>query len=205
MASAREHLAEAVELLRGREGSETPLAGTLTNLGLAAFLEGDYVTAEARYREGRALFEHRFGADHAYVAIADTYIGRTLWKRGRAAEAGRRLARATQVLARHQPAMASRLVAALTWAGRLRMETNPAEGEVKLREAAGLARQRLPEHSSERGEAEVALGLCLLERGAREEGMPLVEAGYRSLLAAHGTTHPMTHWASTAPERGGGP
>lgn len=204
MEAARAHLAEAAGLLRGREGSDTPLAGALMNLGLAAFLQDDYVTAEARYREGRALFEHRFGADHAYVAIADSYLGRTLWKQGRTAEAERRLARATTVLERHQPAMASRLVAALTWAGRLRMEANPGQGELKLRAAVALARERLPEHSAERGEAEVALGTCLRERGAPEEGSALVNAGYGSLLTAHGATHPMTLWAREEAERSGG-
>jgi hypothetical protein len=68
------------------------------------------------------------------------------------------------------------------------------------RTAVELAGKHLPGHSSERGEAEVALGIILVQRGAHEEDIPLISSGYQCLLAAHGEAHPMTQWARAALE-----
>lgn len=195
--SARAYLAEAAGLLRGGEGSVTPLAATMLNLGLAAFLQGDYAAAEANYREGRALFAGRFGDGHEFVAIADAYVGRALWMQGRPAEAERLLLRAMKVFERDRPQLASRLVAARTWCGRMWLESDPERGEAMLRSAVELARD-LPEHSPERGEAMVALGAHLKAQGRMEEGTELVRTGCMSLIAAHGESHPMTRWAVAA-------
>lgn len=200
---ANAYLTEAADILRGIDGSDLPLAATLTNLGLAAFLSGDYETAAARYLEGRSVFKRRFGPDHSYVAIADSYVGRALWKLGKTAEADRRLRRAITVLEKNQPAMASRLVSARTWYGRMIMETDPAAGEALLRSATDLAADQLTNQSPERGEAEVALGICLMRRHATEEGELRLRSGYERLLAEHGKDHPLTQWAMAALESPG--
>jgi len=196
--SALAYLGEAAGLLRGGEGSATPLAATVLNLGLAEFLQGHYAAAESYYREGRALFAGRFGEDHEFVAIADAYVGRALWMQGRTAEAERRLTRAMRAFERDQPRLASRLVAARTWCGRMWLERDPGRGEAMLRSAVALAREHLPAHSAERGEAMVALGAHLQSRGSAEEGVLLARDGYMCLLAAHGESHPMTRWAVAA-------
>ncbi len=196
--SARTYLSEAIGLLHASEGSDLPVAAAMTNLGLAAYLQGDYAGAEALYREGRAIFVRLFGPHHVYVAVADSYIGRALWREGRPEEAEKRLTAAIRVFEKHLPAQTPRLVAARTWAGRLWMDTDPERAEKRLRVAVDMARADLPEKSAERGEAEVALGICLARRGAREEGTLLVQEGYRSLLAVHGEQHPMTRWAMAA-------
>jgi serine/threonine-protein kinase len=195
LGEAEAYLNEAAAILRQSEASDLQLAAAITNLGLAAFLREDYAEAEARYREGRAMFVRRFGEDHVYTAVADSYIGRTLWQTGRLAEAERLLARAAGVFEAHQPSLAPRLAATRTWYGRLLAERDPARAEEQLRAALDVAAEHLVENSPARGEAETALGQCLVKRGANEEGMMRLESGYTRLLAAHGERHPMTQWA----------
>jgi len=195
--SARAYLSEAIELLGTSEGSDLPVAASMLNLGTADYLQGDYAGAEAHYRDGRSLFVRLYGPDHVYVAVADSYIGRALWKQARTTEAERLLTRSMRVFEKQLPALAPRLVAARTWAGRLWMDDDPARAEERLRDAVELAREQLSQNSAERGEAEVALGVCLTRRGAREEGTLLLQQGYESLRAVHGEAHPLTQWAMT--------
>lgn len=197
---AREYLSEAAAIMRDSEESVTTLAAAVLNLGHVEFYSGHYSEAEARYRSGRAMFVKRFGEDHAYVAVADSYIGRALWRQQRLDEAHRVFARAIPVLEQHLPSTAGRLVSARTWSGRMAFESGSEGAEEVLRSAVNLAQEHVPAVSTEFGEANVALGICLMRRGATEEGALRLRSGYEALLAAHGDTHPMTLWARAALE-----
>ncbi len=77
--AAREHLRQAVALLRGSSEWRTPLAATVL-WNYASILEamGDDATAAAAYRDARAVYEATTGPDSQDSRDARRALGRTL-------------------------------------------------------------------------------------------------------------------------------
>jgi tetratricopeptide (TPR) repeat protein len=203
-AFAEEMLEESIDILGAVENSGLSLAAAHTNMGHAAFFQQNYEAAETEYQEGRRLFVSQFGENHPYPAVSDSYLGRLYWKSRRTAEAVFRLQRAQDAFEPLQPSLADRLTAVETWYGCLLNEQGSDRGAVLLRAAVARAREHLPEGSVERAEAETALGIYLIDKGSRDEGLPYLEAGYEGLSAACGENHPLRLWVEAALERAKG-
>jgi len=194
-------LERALGILVPQKGDVLETGAAYANLGHARLFQGDYARAESAYLEARRIFVEVFGPDHVYAGVMDAYLGRLYWKWDRDAEAITRFRAAVERL-RENPAVAGREASARVWYGRFLMERGELErARAELRRGYDLAREHLPRGRWERGEAAAALGACLVRRGDRAAGLPLLQEGCDVLTAARGSGHSMTRWAAAERDR----
>lgn len=134
----------------------------------------------------------------------DAYLGRLYWRWNRESAARERFAAATAALNTASRGMTRREGSVRIWYGRFLTEKEELDrAEPILRRGLEMIEEMYTEDQWELAEARAALGICLVHRGNREEGLPLLQRGEEDLRRLRGPDHPMTLWAARAQTEAG--
>jgi len=181
-------LREAVAINRQVLGETSQAyAGNLQHLAMLLLRRGDAAEAVALLREVLSIQALREPADHPDRGTTLHNLALALDTQGDQAGAIQAYRDAAAMYRRTLREGHPWIAFPLTGLGQLLLSLDrPEEAEAPLREAVTIRRATMEPGHWRTAESENLWGAALVRLGRREEGMPLLEAGYRGLAAARG-------------------
>ena len=160
-------------------------------IGRAYFELGDYVKAEAMFRQARALGARLRGGQDHLVGTALNGLAAALQVQGKLAEAEATGREAVAVLRKDYGNDDGELALSLnTLAGVLSKEDKPKEAELALREALAIEKRHLGNEAPEVAMTLGNLGTVLVKQGRISDGEPMVRDALAMQKRLLGPEHP---------------